>query len=81
MDKLKKKMDLESIDELISLCEDKMVSPFKKKKDVAMEVELKPEEDAEEENAEKPSLGDADISDLIRMYEEMKSKKDSEEEE
>lgn len=76
MDKLKKKMDLESIDELISLCEDKMVSPFKKKKPDAVVVAVEEDED---EVSEKPDLGEMDMDDLIRMYEEMKSKKSEEE--
>ena len=77
MDKLKKKMDLESIDELIGLCEDKMVSPFKKKKPDAVVVAVE-EEDEEETSEDKPDMEDTDLSDLIRMYEEMKAKKEEE---
>lgn len=79
MDKLKKKMDLESIDELIGLCEDRMVSPFKKKKPDAVALVVEDEEEEHDEGEDKPDLEDMDMDDLIRMYEEMKSKKSEEE--
>jgi len=66
-----KKMDLESLDELISLCEDKMVSPFRKKK------EDEPGEPEEvEEKEEKPDLSDMDMDDLIEAYESAKTRKE-----
>jgi hypothetical protein len=82
-----KKMDLESLDELISKCEDAMVHPFKKKKAVVA-VEVKPgdegsdqeekAESPEEEVAEddaKPDLSDMDMEDLLKLYEEIKGSK------
>jgi hypothetical protein len=65
-----KKMDLESLDELISLCEDKMIGPFRKKK------EDEPEGPAEPEKEEGPDMSDMDMDDLIEAYESAKSQKE-----
>ncbi|MGM7592087.1 hypothetical protein ACSSNN_23970 [Escherichia coli] len=75
-----KKMDLDTLDELISKCEDAMVSPFKKKPAVAVEIEGSPAEEAkespEEEKAEdKNGLGESDLDDLLEMYQSLKGKK------
>jgi hypothetical protein len=74
----KNKMDIENLDELISMCEDKMVSPFKKKKS-AMVAVIKPEDDGEEMaetedegEGKKPDLSDVDMEDLLEMYKGMK---------
>jgi hypothetical protein len=72
-----KKMDIESLDELIAKCEDSMVEPFKKKKAMAVEVEPESEEMTSEDDAdtsEKPDMNDMDLEDLVRMYSEMKEK-------
>ena len=86
----KQKVDLESLDELISRCEDSMINPFKKKK-AAIAVEIAPEEGSPEEESkespdeeasegdaegDKPDMSEMDMDDLLRMYEEMKSKKE-----
>ena len=63
------KIDVENLNELIGLCEDKMVSPFKKKKP---EVKAEKEETAEVEKKEKPDLSDMDIDDLVSMYKDLK---------
>ena len=67
-----KKMDLESLDELISMCEDKMVSPFRKKQD---DEPSEPEPAAEEKEG-KPDISDMDMDDLIEAYESAKSQKE-----
>jgi hypothetical protein len=65
-----KKMDLESLDELISLCEDKMVKPFRKKQD-----DEPGEPEAVEEPEEKPDMSEMDMDDLIEAYESAKGNK------
>lgn len=67
-----KKMDIDSLDELIAKCEDAMVHPFKKK-EVALEVG--PEEALEQEE-EKPDLSEMDMDELLQLYEEMKQAKE-----
>lgn len=66
------KIDVESLDELIAACEDKMISPFrKKKKEVALEIEP---ENADEEEADPASdLSAMDLEELLEAYREMKS--------
>jgi hypothetical protein len=74
----KSKIDVENLDELIGMCEDKMVSPFKKKK-AAMVAVVSPEGE-EEEGGEmmadgeekKPDLSEMDLEDLLEMYKGMK---------
>ena len=72
-----KKMDMDSLDELIRKCEDSMISPFRKKKEPVVEEEDrrffvdKAEEDSGEE---KPDLSDMDMEELLRMYQQMKDK-------
>ena len=68
-----KKMDLENLDELIGLCEDKMVSPFRKKKP---EMDELPEAPEEGESEEKPDLSEMDMDDLIEAYEKSKMKQE-----
>jgi len=70
-----KKMDLDSLDELIGKCEDAMCHPFKKKKEATPEVEPEAEEASDEQDsAEKPELSEMDMDELLGMYEEMKAK-------
>ena len=89
MFKMKKKeaqeADVSILDELIGQCESAMVSPFKKKK--AVEIEVVPEEGSDEEEAaespeeedseakDKPDLSDMDMSDLVELYKEIKARK------
>lgn len=72
-----KKMDLDSLDELIGRCEDSMCQPFKKKK-AAEQLEqpeaAMSEESSSEEQTDKPDLSDMDMDDLLALYEEMKAK-------
>ena len=70
----KKKMDLDSLDELISKCEDSMISPFKKKKAEAV-IEVDPPESDADEKEEHSDFKDMDMEDLIKMYQEMKDRK------
>lgn len=64
------KMDLDSLDELIAACEDKMISPFRKKKEtVAIEVE--PE--IADKKDESPDLSDMDLEDLLEAYRDMQN--------
>lgn len=74
------KMDMDILDQIIGKCEDKMVSPFKKK---TVAVEMEPaegtadEESLEspgEESAEKPDLSDMDLADLLKLYQEQHGK-------
>lgn len=79
--------DQDILSELIAKCEDSMVLPFKKKAAVAIEVKPDPEEAEEssdemkaegaddDESKEKPDLSDMDLQDLLKLYEEIKSKK------
>jgi hypothetical protein len=76
----KSKMDVENLDELIGMCEDKMVSPFKKKK-AAMVAVVSPEGESEGEGEgemmaegeeKKPDLSEMDLEDLLEMYKGMK---------
>ena len=74
----KSKMDVENLDELIGMCEDKMVSPFKKKK-AAMVAVVSPEGEEEEDSEmmaegedKKPDLSEMDLEDLLEMYKDMK---------
>ena len=72
----KSKMDVENLDELIGMCEDKMVSPFKKKK-AAMVAVVSPEGEEEGEmmaegEDKKPDLSEMDLEDLLEMYKDMK---------
>ena len=74
----KSKMDVENLDELIGMCEDKMVSPFKKKK-AAMVAVVSPEGESEvdgemmaEGEDKKPDLSEMDLEDLLEMYKDMK---------
>lgn len=64
-----KDIDLGVLDGIISRCEQKMVSPWKKKPEPAAEPE--PEAAAPEG---KPDLEDMDLQDLMRMYEDVKGK-------
>lgn len=66
-----KKMDLENLNELIGLCEDKMVSPFKKKKPEPDAVEVE-EEETDGADGEKPDLSEMDMEDLLELYNDMK---------
>jgi hypothetical protein len=75
----KSKMDVQNLDELIGMCEDKMVSPFKKKK-AAMVAVVSPGEEEGEDDGEmmaegeekKPDLSEMDLEDLLEMYKGMK---------
>jgi hypothetical protein len=80
--------DQDILSELIAKCEDSMVSPFKKAKAVAVEVKPEDAEEASESPAEetaegpeddeskgKPDLSDMDMDDLLKLYEEIKSRK------
>jgi len=62
-----KKIDMDILDQIISKCEDHMVSPFKKKAAVA--VEVKPDDsDQEPDDDDKDGLSDDDLAELIQNY-------------
>jgi hypothetical protein len=65
------KIDTENLDELIKMCEDSMISPFKKKK-AAVEVVPEQEESAEQPKEPKEDLSEMDLQDLLEMYKELK---------
>lgn len=68
------KIDVESLDELIAACEDKMISPFRKKKKEPEALEPEAEiADTEEEAPASPDLSDMDLEELLEAYREMKS--------
>ena len=75
---LKKKfdeMDDSILDELISKCEDAMVSPLKKKKsEVEVVVEAEPEEEGEEYASEDSDeeLSEEDKQKLLEIYSKIK---------
>ena len=73
-----KKMDLDSLDELISRCEDSMCQPFKKKKAEPIEQpeSESDESSSEEQPSDKPDLSEMDMDDLLKMYEELKESKE-----
>lgn len=64
-------MDIENLDELISMCEDKMVSPFKKKAPKIEEKEVEEPEEMEE-TEEKSDISDMDKDALLEMYQNIK---------
>ena len=68
--KLSAKADNDVFDEIISKCESKMASPFKK--EVAVEVE--PSEDEEMEVAEtaKSDISEEDLQKLLELYQQIK---------
>ena len=68
------KMDMDILDQLIGMCEDKMVSPLKKKKEITIAA-VEPEEemlDDEMEEGDDSSLSDMDLQELIEMYKRTK---------
>lgn len=74
-----KKMELESLDELIGKCEESMISPFKKKKpEVEVAVLSEEDDDAEHETENMPGpdagsgLSPEDLEQLFEMYTNMK---------
>ena len=64
------KIDIENLDELIGLCEDKMASPFKKKQ------KEKEEPEKEEPKESKIDLSDMDKDELLEMYSNIKGSSD-----
>lgn len=75
----KKKMDLDSLDELIAKCEDAMVGRFRKKAPEPEMEEGEEEEAPEEEHEEaKPDLEDMELEDLIEMYQRLQDEKGEE---
>jgi ribosomal protein L12E/L44/L45/RPP1/RPP2 len=77
-----KKADDSILDELIGKCEEAMVNPFKKKKEmtVAGNTDAEPEdakesEDQEDlESEEEDSLSAEDLEKLLQVYKELKDK-------
>lgn len=75
----KKKMDIDSLDELIGKCEDSMVGRFRKKAPEPEMEEGEEEEASEDEHEEgKPDLADMDLEELIEMYQRMQDEKGEE---
>jgi hypothetical protein len=69
-----KKMDMDILDQIISKCEDHMISPFKKKSAVVAEVEPEEGDEGSDEGDEKSDLSDMDLEDLLKMYQEHSGK-------
>ena len=70
------KADLDSLDELIKMCESSMIKPFSKKKEV--EIELSPDESVEEieSDTSEIDLSDIDKDELLELYMKMQQDKD-----
>ena len=66
-----KDMDLDILDELIGMCEDSMVSPFKKKKESIVVAEIEPKEEAKEA-AQEDDLSEEDLEQLMGLYKKLK---------
>lgn len=75
--KLTDKADSDVFDEIISKCESKMASPFKKEVAVTIEPEEgttddQAHEDAESPETEKSEISPEDLQKLLELYEQMK---------
>lgn len=68
--KLSAQADNDVFDEIISKCEKKMASPFKK--EVAIEVEPSEDEEAEVVETEKSDISEEDLQKLLEMYQQLK---------
>lgn len=79
-----RKMDLDSLDDLIKQCEDAMVRPLSKKKTVELtlldendegegESEHQYDESESDEEA-KPDLSEMDLEDLLEAYRDLKDR-------
>lgn len=69
--KMVNKADNSVFDEIISKCESKMASPFKKEAPEEPEMEME-EEAPEVETSEKSEISPEDLQKLLEMYQEMK---------
>jgi hypothetical protein len=78
-----KNIDMDLLSELIAKCEEKMSSPFKKKKEPMEGLANVMDEESEEEpkaaalivekKAEMPSEDEADLDELLELYKKIKA--------
>jgi hypothetical protein len=64
------KADSDILDQIIQACEGKMVSPFKKKTAVAVEVKPDESEPDGDDSKSDSGMSDDDMDDLLKMYAE-----------
>lgn len=70
----KNDIDLENLDELIGMCENKMVHPFKKKMKVVIKESQPDQEEIDENESENEELDDEKIAQLLEMYKDLKER-------
>lgn len=68
--KMVSKIDDDILSEIISSCEKRMVSPFKKKEEVAAVEEPEAEEEVSSDEVE--DMGPDELAKLIELYKQMK---------
>lgn len=67
-------IDKDNLDELIGMCEEKMVQPFRKKKEEEQPVEWKSEPDLILDEEHAGGMSEEDLQKLLEMYSELKDR-------